>query len=64
MSFVPRIIVGGGSKSDHRRFATSEDLSDISRLNRALFRIRSPELRLKVIAFIEDVAEAEWSERQ
>ncbi len=64
MSFVPKVIMGGGSRSDQRRFASPEDLSDISRLNRALFRIKSPELRLKVIAFIEDVAEAEWSERQ
>lgn len=64
MSFVPKVILGGGSKSDQRRFVSQEDLLDISQLSRAFFRIRSPELRSRVVAFIEDVAETEWSERQ
>lgn len=64
MSFVPKVIQGGGSRKDQRRFVSQEDLLDISRLNRAFFRITSPELRSRVVTFIEDVVEAEWSERQ
>jgi hypothetical protein len=67
MSFVPKIIPGG--KSIGRRPVRAEpkkieqsDIVDITRLSRAFFRIRSIEDRLKIIAFIEELADAERSE--
>lgn len=67
MSFVPKIIQGGkladpGSARTVPGKIAPSDIVDITRLSRAFFRIQSTEDRLKIIAFIEELAEAERSE--
>jgi hypothetical protein len=67
MSFVPKIIPGGKSASQKPvraapRKIEQSDIVDITRLSRAFFGIRSIEDRLKIIVFIEELAEAERSE--
>jgi hypothetical protein len=68
MSFVPKIIPGGKSVGREpsrveRKKIEQSDIVDITRLSQAFFGIRSIEDRLKIIAFIEELAEAERSER-
>jgi len=67
VSFVPKVIPGGKDGRDGTARAPSEKLGyaeivDINRLSQAFFRIQSGEVRQRLIAFIEDVAEAEYSE--
>jgi hypothetical protein len=67
LSFVPKIIAGG--KAADRQAARPApaklgraEIIDINRLSQAFFRIQSTDLRQRIIALIEEIAETEHRE--
>ena len=66
MSFVPKVILGG-KVADERSHSPKANVErdrivDINRLSQAFFRIHSIEDRLKILTFIEEVAESQYFE--
>ena len=64
MSFVPKVIPGGRTTDEGalRPARTAHEMIDINRISQAFFRIQSNEIRQRIVALIEEVADSQHSE--